>query len=220
MLRGLALREQPHVTARAFEYLTVFPALSIFATESIPGVGPQDKPTALTHGWKYKTGKDLSDWLVKDRGAGSAKWDAVSQAFFKLGGQFNEETLTAEGVEAVDALPTVHLAVGGHAEDAVFDVAGEGAMRVWYRLGKMAGPPTTSEALAAQTTQLPLPNWNSSSDAEMEPQGFSALSPAQAVPQKRALDSVNNSVVSKKAKPVMRASKGQDMGDLLSGFGT
>ena len=210
MLRALALRGQPHVTARAFTYLTAFPGLSIFATESVPGVGPKHKPEALAQGWRYKTGKDLSDWLVKGSGASSAKWDAIAQAFFKLGGKFNEEALTAEGVEAMDALPVVHLALGGYVGNASVDVAGEHAMRCWYRLEKMVGPMRGVPVAS-------LPVMGNSPDVRMAPRGFREIV-TQAVPQKRAAESSNTA--RKKFKPVMRASKGQDMGDLLLGFGT
>ena len=57
MLRVLALRDQSCVTIRAFEYLTLFPTLAIFATESVPGIGPRDKIAAGACGWKSKTGK-------------------------------------------------------------------------------------------------------------------------------------------------------------------
>ena len=212
MLRVLALRGQTHVTARAFEYLTLFPALAIFTTESMSGIGPQDKGAALAFGWKYKTGKDLSSWLVSDSGVGSSKWDDISQAFFKLGGQLNAETLTVEDVKALDAFPVVHLAVGGHAEDAAIDVAGEGRMRVWHRLSMVDGLQSN------EATQLALPDW-SNSDGRTEARRLSAPS-TMGFPQKRAPDSVESHAARKKVKPAIRASKEQHIGDLLSEFGS
>lgn len=220
MLRALVLRSQPHVTARAFSYLAAFPVLSIFAIESVASIGPRDKPTALTYGWKYKTDRDLRDWLVTGGGAKGSEWDVISQAFFELGSDFSEEQSTAAGIGAADALPTIHLAVGGLPENALVDVfAREGAMRVWYRSGKMAASDTSNDV------QLPLPNWSSSSsrDAKPEPQGTAAaLSQNQTVPQKRPLDLQRSSdMTRKKTKPVMRASKRQNLDDLLLlGFGT
>ena len=211
VLRVLALRGQSLVTPGAFDDLALFPALAVFATESVPGVGPRDKDTALARGWNYKSGEDLSDWLVMGGGVDSAKWDEISQAFFNLGGQLDRESLTAEDVKAVNVFPVLHLAVGGHTENAVIDVAGEGTMRVWYRLSKVGG------LQGSNALQSMLPEW-SNSHIRKGPRYFSTPS-THGSPQKRVLDSIKTDVVRKKVKPAMRSSKGQDIGDLLLGFG-
>ena len=225
MLRALVLRDQPYVTTRAFSYLNVFKALAIFATESMPHVGARDKPTALAHGWKYKTRQDLSDWLMTGGGANSAVWDEISHALFKLAGQLNDDIMTTKDVEGVAALPTLHLAVGGHAGKALIDVAGKEAMRVWYRSGKIA-----ASEIEKEETQLPLPDWSSGSISssavkkEEEAQGSTAAPSTQTVPsQKRAQDSQGRSSDMakrnpKRTTPVIRASKRQDLDDLLLDF--
>ena len=212
MLRVLAMRDQPYITARAFEYLTVFPALAIFATESVPGVGPQVKDVVLAGEWKSKTGEDLDDWLFRGSATSSAEWNVISQALFELAGKLHAETLKAEDMEILDAFPVMHLAIGGRAENAVVDVVGEGAMRVWYRLSRVRGSQCNS---AIQST---LPNWSTN---DLKTESRCSLAPStQSFPQKRALDSMESNEVRKKDKPAIRASIRRDIGDLLLGFGT
>lgn len=209
-LRVLALRRQPHITPRAFSYLTIFPALSVFATEAVPGIERRDKPIALAHGWSYKSGLDLSVWLATGSRGASVVWDAMVQALFNLGGQPSRELAIAKTVEGIIALPTVHLALGGCPDVALIATVGEEKTRVWYR---------SAASERSNETQMLLPDWSSNGE-NIDPQGFAAASSAQTVPHKRAPDLREDSVAGKKAKPIVRPSKRQDLGDLLSGFGT
>ena len=202
MLRALALRDQPHVTARAFSYLEDFPALSIFAIERVSTIGLPDKVTMVVQDWTLKIGQELRAWLstVGDSGERQFTWDAISEAFFRLGGQYNkQETTMAKSVVAImDALPSVHLAIGGQARDAYVDyIVGAGSTHVWHRDSTMAAAaPTTGPKLP----QLPLPNWSgsstvSSNSTKVEPQNSRTadslistsipMTSAQLIPQKR-----------------------------------
>lgn len=131
MLRVLNCRAQKDITPRVFSHLNQFPALSLLNVEEC-NLGPRERSIALHHGWKYKTGKDLSDWLVKG-GTTDAGWDSVIRACFRLGGAFSIKTLTAEGVEAVDAIPSLHLSLGGAPRGAAVDVTGDASLRSFQR---------------------------------------------------------------------------------------
>ena len=87
---------------------------------------------ARNYGWNYRAGKDLSDWLVKGSATGTG-WDSIVHASFQLGGAFSEKTLTAEGVEATNAIPVLHLCVGATQPDAVVDNIEDGSLRSFYR---------------------------------------------------------------------------------------
>ena len=155
--------------------------------------------------------KDLSDWLVNESRVDSAKWDAVSQAFFNLGGRFHAALISKEEADALDAFPVVHLAVGDYPKDAIINLAAEETMRVWYRSGTLDG----SRCKVANDMALR----DGSNDSTGKLPGRISAPSTQEMPRKRALDSVVSNAVGKKAKPTIRASKGQDLGDLLSGFG-
>lgn len=115
-------------------------------------------------------------------------------ACFKLGGAFGVETLTAEGVEAMDALPVLHLSLGAVPKDAVVDPAGKKSMRCFYRVNRPVVAVVAAPCLEHAV-------------------GQKRPSSAQLVP---ALGDVSR----KKMKPVLRASKQQDLGNLLLGFST
>ena len=132
MLRVLNCRSQREITPRAFEHFNQFPALATFNAEDCK-LGPQEKPMALQHGWKYRTGKYLSDWLVKG-GTTGAGWDSIVHACFRLGGAFSMEALTVEGVAVVDALAVLHLSLGGPPRDPAADRIGDQSLRSFYRM--------------------------------------------------------------------------------------
>lgn len=131
LLRVLNCRSQKDITANVFAHLNQFPALSVFNVEDC-NLGPKHRQAAQNHKWNYKTGKDLSEWLVKG-GATSAGWDSIVHASFQLGGAFSKTTLTAEGVEAIDAIPVLHMSIGANQPDALVDVTGDQSLRSFYR---------------------------------------------------------------------------------------
>ncbi|CAF9907592.1 hypothetical protein IMSHALPRED_005580 [Imshaugia aleurites] len=129
LLRSLNCRSQKHITAGVFAHLNFFPALSLFNVEDC-NLGSKNRKEARHHGWGYKTGKDLSNWLLKD-GAG---WDSIVHASFKLGGgAISKKMATPEDVEAVDAIPVLHMSVGSTQPDALVDVTGDRSLRSFYR---------------------------------------------------------------------------------------
>ncbi|MCJ1452754.1 hypothetical protein MMC28_003097 [Mycoblastus sanguinarius] len=132
MLRVLNCRSQRELTSRSFDHLNQFPVLALFNVEDC-NIGPWEKPVALQYGWKYRTGKDLSDWFAKGGAIGSG-WDSIVHASFRMGGTFSAETLTVEGVDAVDSLPVLHLCLGAIPREAVVDKKGDKSMRSFYRV--------------------------------------------------------------------------------------
>lgn len=131
MLRVLNCRSQREITPRLINYLNDFPSLAIFAVEDC-NIGPQDKKLALSLGWQYKTGVDLSKFLV-EAGATNSAWDRVTRALFRGSGSYNIKRMTAEGVAAVDAIPVLHFSLGGVVPDAVVDVTGSHSLRTFHR---------------------------------------------------------------------------------------
>ena len=121
---------QKDITATVFEHLSYFPALSLFNIEDC-NLGPEYRHEARTHGWKHRTGKDLSDWLAKS-GATGAGWDSIIDTSFQLGRAFSEKTLKAESVD-VNVLPALHMSVGAAQPDALLDVKGDRSFRSFYR---------------------------------------------------------------------------------------
>lgn len=121
---------QKDINATVFEHLSHFPALSLFNIEDC-NLGPDNGQEARTHGWKYRTGKDLSDWLAKGDATG-AGWDSIVHASFQLGGAFSEKTLKAECV-GINALPVLHMSVGAAQPDALLDVKGDRSFKSFYR---------------------------------------------------------------------------------------
>lgn len=131
LLRVLNCRSQKHFTARIFDHLNQFPALSLFNVEDC-NIGPEDRQAAREHGWNYRSEKVVSDLLVKG-GATGTGWDSIVHASFKIGGGFSERPSKAEGVGAIDAIPVLHLSVGDTQPDAPIDVKGDRSLRSFYR---------------------------------------------------------------------------------------
>ncbi|MCJ1471065.1 hypothetical protein MMC07_009713 [Pseudocyphellaria aurata] len=132
MLRVLNCRSQREITSRVLNYLNDFSSLAVFAVEDC-NIGPQHKRLALSLGWQYKTGVDLSRFLVQ-AGATDSAWGTVIRACFRGSGSFSVQHVTAEGVAAVDALPVLHFSLGGTIPDAVVDVTGNHSMRTFHRV--------------------------------------------------------------------------------------
>ena len=196
MLRVLALREQTYVTARVFDYLKCFPALAIFATESVPNVGPSDDNVALAFGWKCRIGKDLRTWIARGHGVNDARWDETLQTFFELAKQSGLETLTDKDIDSPEALPVMLVAVGGCPKNAAVDVTGEGRMCVWYRHGNVA----VSKGTNVVQTALPGCNDNNIRDHH---QHSSAPVIQDIFTQKRPSDAIGN-IQPRKKNPASR----------------
>lgn len=187
MLRVLSCRSQKEITQAVFTYLNQFHSLALFNVEDC-NLGPQHKADALARGWKYRTGKVLADWPVKG-GTTGASWDSVMHACFQLGGPFSTKRLTAEGVEAIDGLPRLHLSVGGPPRDAAVDVTGDGSLRSFSRMEPSNLRPQNDQLLTSSISKRPLSQGHTPSTKKACP------------------------------KPRMRASKQQNLKDLLMGFG-
>ena len=132
MLRVLNCRLQKDITPRALNYLNDFPSLAIFTVED-SNIGPRDKRAALSLGWKYKTGNDLSGFLANE-GATNSTWDSILRACFNGGGAYSVRRITAEGVEVINSLPTLHFLLGGAMPDAAVNVTGNQSMRLFHRI--------------------------------------------------------------------------------------
>jgi len=131
MLRVLSCRSQKDITHRVFSHLNQLPALAILNVEEC-NLGPHHKSDALSYGWQYRTGNVLGECLVREGTAG-AGWDSLMHASFQLGGSYNTRKLTAEGVEAIDGLPRLHLSLGGAPQPAAVDVTGSRSLRSFFR---------------------------------------------------------------------------------------
>ena len=135
MLRVIICRSQKDLSSRVFAHLSHFPALAVFNVEDC-NIGSHEKPTALGYGWRYKLGKDPGD-RSGTRATKGAGWDSFVKAAFALGGQFSDERLTTEDITVIDALPFLHLSLGGFPANAAVDRAGNHHMRYFYRLSSV-----------------------------------------------------------------------------------
>ena len=131
VLRVLSFRSQKHITSRIFPHLNCFVALAVLNAEGC-SLSSEHKPFALDHGWKYRVGKELSNCLVK-HGSERPDWDSTMHASFQLGGTYSLEALTAEGLDAINGLPRLHLSVGAVPQAAAVNVAGNGNMKSFHR---------------------------------------------------------------------------------------
>ena len=111
MLRVLSCRMQQDITPRCFEYLASIPSLAFFKLEDC-NIGRRDKAAARKLGWKYWTGQALTKLLI-DGGLENQGWNPMCQTCFMLGGDQSVQQITAEGVDAINALPVLHFSVGG-----------------------------------------------------------------------------------------------------------
>ncbi|KAL9119049.1 MAG: hypothetical protein Q9187_004397 [Circinaria calcarea] len=131
MLRVLACRSQRGITPTIFTYLSLFPLLSILLLEDC-NIGPRDKVVANALCWKYSTGKDLSEYIAL-AGCSDAKWDSVIHASYYRSSHFCTQSLTEEGVEAINHLPVLHFSLGPAPEDAKVDTTGNRSLRCFQR---------------------------------------------------------------------------------------
>lgn len=144
LLRVLNLRNQKDVTARVFQYLLDFPSLAIVGLAGC-SIGIKNKQIAMSFGWRYTTSKMLNEHLPGS-GEGDATWDSVTHACFRAGGAYSAETVTAEGVEAVNALPMLHFALGTATSDAELNASGNYKLQCFERIAKWTPPVSNLEA--------------------------------------------------------------------------
>lgn len=150
MLRVLVCRSQKEITLRSFAYFNHFPALALFIVEDC-NFGPREKEPARTLGWKYRTGKDLSE-LFMASGLSDHKWDSTMHAAFRCGGAYGIDCMTAEGVEAIDLLPVLHFSLGGDPPDAALDTKRGERTRCFERVSRQIAAPMVQNA----TTKRPV----------------------------------------------------------------
>ena len=141
LFRVLNLRNQKHVTARIFQYLHDFPSLSIIGLDGC-SIGVKNKQIAMSLGWQYTTGKMLNEHFP-DCGKVDATWDSVTHACFRAGGAYSIETVTAEGVEAVNSLPILHFALGAATSDAELNASGNYKLQCFERVANWTPSPVS-----------------------------------------------------------------------------
>ena len=155
MLRVLVCRSKKEITPRSFTYFNQFPALALFIVEDC-NFGLRDKEQARSLGWKYRTGKDLSEFFIGG-GLTDHKWDSTMHASFRCGGAYGIEHLTAEGVEAIDSLPVLHFSLGGDPPDAALDLQTDGRTRCFQRVLRLVTVSMTQNAAAKRPVSEAVP---------------------------------------------------------------
>lgn len=132
MLRVLILKAQKEITPQSFAYLNQFPSLAFFNTENCM-FGPRIKAEALALGWRYRTGKDLTDFLMKG-GLTNPSWDSTVRALFRQAGAYNADRLGVQSAEAIGSLPVLHFCLGCPPEKAALDITTNERMRCFQRI--------------------------------------------------------------------------------------
>ena len=158
VLRVLSCRSQKDMTHAVFSYLALLPALAIVNFEEC-NLGSKHKTDALCHGWKYRTGKILSDCLLSG-GTTGARWDSVMHASFHMGGSYSTAAMIAQGVDAIDSLPRLHLSLGGSPQDAAVDVTGDRSLKSFYRTTPMAIQEAKTTAFSSHKRPLSQGQWS------------------------------------------------------------
>lgn len=134
MFRVLTILAQKDITPRIFTYLNQFPTLALFNTEDC-SLGPHNKAEALALGWKYRTGKDLTDFLIQG-GLANASLDSTMRACFRQAGVLSTDYLGCEGVEAIDSLPVLHSCLGLSPKDVALETTTNQRTRCFQRLSR------------------------------------------------------------------------------------
>ena len=122
LLRVLNCRSQRDITSNVFAHFNHFPALTLFNVEDC-NLGARDGQAARSHGWNYGMCEYPSDLPVK----------GGANASFRLAGAICGRTLRAEGVEAINAIPVLHMALGATQPDVPVDTAGDGSLKSFSR---------------------------------------------------------------------------------------
>lgn len=138
MLRVLILKAQKEITPQCLAYLDQFPSLALFNTENCL-LGPRTEAEALALGWKHRTGKDLTDFLIKG-GLTDASWDSTVRALFRQAGAYNADHLGQESVDAIDSLPVLHFCLGRPPEEAALEITTNERMRCFQRISQKTLP--------------------------------------------------------------------------------
>ena len=134
MLRVLILKAQKDITPQSFVYLNQFPSLTLFNTEDC-NLGPKTKAEALALGWKYRTGKRLTDFLVNG-GLTNASWDSIMHASFRQAGSLTADRMGKEAIEAIDSLPVLHFCLGCPPKEAALELKTAEGMRCFQRVNE------------------------------------------------------------------------------------
>ena len=151
-LQVFACRKQLLITRQTFDRLTDFPALALFLVEAC-SIGPKDRPYARKLGWRYSTGKDLSEVLVGS-GIPDASWNSIMHACFQKATDIGLATETSPLSAKIDTLPRLHFAIGKAPSDAVVDVTGDRSSRCFHR----AIPQRIVQSLQLSHIKHPLKN--------------------------------------------------------------
>lgn len=175
MLRVLVCLSQREFTTRLFSYLGSFPSLAIFAVQDC-SIGLRDEMIALHAGWSYLSGIQLNETLAKN-GAQDYAWDPIMQSFFRAGGAYSIEELSAEGVDAINALPILHLSIGVAPPDIAIDFRGKQGMTSFQRTKNNINIPIT-----------PANNLKRSIEELSQPSNLSRKKPAMRASKQQSLE--------------------------------
>ncbi|MCJ1384477.1 hypothetical protein MMC17_007594 [Xylographa soralifera] len=151
-LQVLACRMQLLITRQTFDRLTEFPTLALFLVEGC-SIGPRDRPHAQRLGWRYSTGKDLSEVLVGS-GIWAPSWNSTMHACFQKATDICSATDISPLSAKIDTLPRLHFAIGAAPSDAVVDVTGDRSLRCFHR----AIPQRIVQSLQQPDIKRPLEN--------------------------------------------------------------
>ncbi|KAL9635340.1 MAG: hypothetical protein Q9164_003521 [Protoblastenia rupestris] len=130
LLRVLSLILVPHATARVFNYLDGFPVLGILNVD-VSSDEIEFRLAAESQGWRRVTDKKVS--LDINSRVMVAEGESILHATFELAGEYGKELSKQEGVESVESLPRLHLALGGDPRYSVVGVEGQRLMRCFCR---------------------------------------------------------------------------------------
>lgn len=141
MLRVLILKAQKEITSQSFAYLSQFPSLALVNTENcLLDVRSMAEATGL--GWRYRTGRDLTDFL-NEKGPTGVSWDAVVRALFRQAGAYDADHLDQQSVEAIDSLPVLHFCLGRPSAPTPWDFLANERMMCYQRIC-LKSPPSHS----------------------------------------------------------------------------
>jgi len=130
-LRVFACRAQTAITSQVFDYISKFPSLTTFVVEHC-NVGSRDRPSARAAGFKYRTGKDLGEFLVSG-GATNSSWDSIMHAFFHQGDGLRPAIPNGDSGEGNNLPHVLHFSLGPAPPDAEVDTVGNRSMRCFCR---------------------------------------------------------------------------------------
>jgi len=130
-LRVFTCRAQRTITRQVFGFLSQFPLLAIFAAENC-SIGPSDAPYGRPQGWRFKTGKGLSEFLISG-GATDSSWHSILRAYFQQSKALVTTASEADSSEVKDDPIVLHISLGRFLEAGVAAWDGSPIMRCFYR---------------------------------------------------------------------------------------